>query len=77
MDEDIVNEPPVEYTLDKPPSYYPAHGIWFNDEDVSIRKTTKLSVADEEDLRELEGELEDSENGGGRVRSNTGSAKKE
>ena len=51
MDEDVLNEAPVHYSQDRPPSYYPAHGIWFNDEDVSIKQP--ISAEDEEELEKL------------------------
>ena len=47
FDKEIINEPFIEHKLNNPPSYYPSHGIWFNDEDVSIRKRVNLSAEEE------------------------------
>ena len=49
-----MNEPLIEYTLNNPPSYYPTHGIWFNDEDVSIRRRMTLTSEEEEEFKQLE-----------------------
>lgn len=37
-EEEILNEPFIEYTEANPPTYFPKYGVWFNHEDQAIGK---------------------------------------
>ena len=54
-DQEIVNAPFIEYKQDNLPDYYPEYGIWFNDQDVSMMKSSSNNQGkDAEELEELE-----------------------